>query len=104
MSEDEFVEAIFQRDLRIKKLNKKIKELEKELEEYKKRLTPTPDNCVPIEYQMIGYVDKRGYISKDKIKDKIKKYRNLQDNEKDFMYKVDLGTRIDELQELLKGE
>ena len=33
MSEEEFVEAIFQRDLKIKKLNEKIKELKNKLEE-----------------------------------------------------------------------
>ena len=56
-----------------------LEEQQKEIEEYKKKLTPTPDNCVPIEYQMIGYVDKRGYISKDKIKEKINELEKERD-------------------------
>ena len=47
-------------------LYNKEKEKNKELE---KRLTPTPDNAVPLEYQSMMYVDKRGYVSKDKIKE-----------------------------------
>ena len=57
----------------------KVKSLEKENEEYKKRLTPTPEHPVPVEYQASVFVDKRNYIPKDKIREKIKQLENKRE-------------------------
>ena len=67
MSEEELVEAIFQRDLKIKKLNEKIK---------------------------------KDYVSKDKIKEKIKELELRKSFSDDFTEDYYLD-QIDILQELL---
>lgn len=53
-----------------------IEKLKKENEEFKKQLTPTPEHPVPVEYQTSVFVDKRDYIPKDKIREKIKELDN----------------------------
>ena len=58
----------------IEEIDKNMKALENLIVGYKeleRKLTPTPDNAVPLEYQTAMYVDKRGYVSKEKIKEKI---------------------------------
>lgn len=58
----------------IEEIDKNMKALENLIAGYKeleRKLTPTPDNAVPLEYQTAMYVDKRGYVSKDKVKEKI---------------------------------
>ena len=89
-----------------------IEKQQKELEEYKKRLIPTPDNPVPIEYQMAMYVDKRDYISKDTIKAKIKELEKEIEEKQEYcpdftlMYEHEIDTNaiIKTLQELLGEE
>ena len=66
----------------IEKVLNLIDKLQKENEELKDKLTPRPDRPIPLEYQTIIYVDKRGYISKDKIRNKIKELE--KENEKYF--------------------
>ena len=54
-----------------------IEQLEKQI--------PTTDNCVPVEWQMSLYVDKRDAVMKDKIRDKIKELE--EEKEKYVGYK-----------------
>ena len=94
MSEEEFVEAIFQRDLKIKKLNEKIKELENKYfdEEIRNTVIKRCDEVI-----------KKDYISKDKIKAKIKE-RELQSHYADDFTRDYYLNQIEVLQELLEGE
>ena len=93
MSEEEFVEAIFQRDLKIKKLNEKVKELENKYSDEEIRNTVL---------KRCNEVIEKDYVSKDKIKEKIKEIQMLDKKGIGFNYNSNQVLGL--LQELLGDE
>ena len=101
MSEEEFVEAIFQRDLKIKKLNEKVKELENKYSDEEIRNTVL---------KKCNEVIEKDYVSKDKIREKIKELEKEKEENEEYgldctliyEHEIDINAIIKVLQELLK--
>lgn len=70
-----------------------IEELEK--------MIPTPSNEVPVEWQTSVYVDKRDYVSKQSIRDKIKELEDLLKLHQTDTIEEDICSKLEVLKSII---